>query len=145
MDTLSKFSQTYLATATAPFVGDRVESLDNGAYKGFGTVTKVNPKTIAVLLDNGKPVKFPYSLLVPAGADAPTAPTAADVENVFHTLPIGTVVRFTPKPGQTALYAVIKHGTTPGTVNLAKVGGDNNRYYRAVPATKVTRVNVQEV
>ncbi len=139
---------SYAASNTVPFYGDRITSLDSTPkYSGLGTVEKVNAKTISVALDNGVKVRFPYALVAPAPKDAPAAPTPEAVENTFQTLPLGTIVRF-DKPRnaqQTGVFVVIKHGSTLGTVNLAKVGGDNNRYFRSISGKSLIRVDPWDI
>lgn len=112
-----------MITSIRFFTGDRVLSSAEGKFAGLGTVTKVNPKTIAVRLDSGLDVKFPAYLLT-AAPDAPAAP-AREEQTYIHA---GAIVAI--DSGKFAgIYAVIKGGDE--RINVAKIGGDNGRYVRA--------------
>lgn len=97
-------------------------------------VLKVNPKNIKVQKENGETWNVsPSFLSLPAeGETFETAPAAA-------RLVMGSVVRFTSERMPTDLFVVLgQHGEG---YRLAKLGGDNNRYYRGIYPTQVEVVD----
>ena len=121
----------------SPVVGARVESLDtNAAYAGLGTIAKVNRKTMDVVLDNGRSVRFPYIAVAPA-PHAPPAPTdQARVVAAGLFFSLGEVVRLADPGAFPGLYVVIKVGVR---MSIAKLGGDvpSGSYVQVTPANLV--------
>lgn len=128
--------------------GMRVRSTSN-RYPGLGTVTKVNPVNVKVQMDSGITVNFGKSYLRPAGDESAPAPVVTVTEVPlpdFNAYPAGTVVRFIDPRAITrfgaGLFVVIKNGGD--RINVAKIGGDNDRYVRAA-AQGLVRVPLSEV
>ena len=95
-------------------------------------VTKVNPKSIAVEDENGRVVKTASYML--KATDRPF--TKSDVE-----LPtLGSLVRLRGKDGLFAVVAV-----KLDKFNVAKVGGDDGKYFRGVTVAHLTVVDPAEV
>lgn len=89
----------------------------------------------------GRGVKGPAYALRPYDPTAPAA--AATVIPYIPTPEMGTVVTVTglrdEKDG--ALFVVLGDAKKPNAVRLVRLGGDNGRYYPAIPVTRVTVVD----
>jgi hypothetical protein len=116
---------------TAVFkVGDRVVIADP-KFSGIWIVRKVNPAKY--LLDpegGGRGLNAPHSIVTAAPADG----AAPEPYNPYarSTLHPGTLVRFdSPKVEQGSLFVVIADKFDK--VNIALLGGDDGRYWRALP------------
>lgn len=124
------------------FKGMRVTSSSH-KFPGSGTVEKVLPVNVKVKMDDGRLVTFARSFLRPEG-EAPVATVVALPD--YLAFPAGTVVRFKDERAVGrfggGLYVVIKNGGD--RINVAKMGGDNDRYVRA-PAASLVRVPLTEV
>jgi len=133
-----------MTTATTFRKGDRVTSVSS-KYPGSGVVEKVNPRTIAVLLDSGMRVKFDAVFLVPEGS-APDAVSAAlgrlagPPETVAFAQPTGTFVRYTgpSDPRLSGIWVVV--GDQGGKTRIVRPNGtDGSRYWR-IPNGQLTKV-----
>lgn len=124
-----------MTTTYALRVGDRVFA-EGDKYRGAGTIEKVNPRTILVLLDTGVRVKFdPFFLRPLAEGEAP--PPAVIPEDFV----VGEVVMLSrPDPRMAGHFVVIGHLGADRS-KIAKLGGDAGRYWK-VPTRTLARVPV---
>lgn len=121
-------------------VGDRVSAV-NSRYPGSGVVTKVNPRTIAVTLDDGHKVRYDRIFLVPEG-EKPTDLHAGVLNfggGPVEMLPYvpapqpGTIVRCSPaaimrEPRLNGLWIVT--GGQGDKSRLFRINNTDGRYWR---------------
>lgn len=105
-------------------IGDKV-GVNHPDYPGVWTVVSQGPKNSLLVPEaGGRRLRVPHNLLIEPGApmswsDAPTT--------VFH---VGEVVRILD--GRFAGTYVVIRDTGGDKVNVAKIGGDEGRYIRAL-------------
>ena len=101
-----------------------IVEVNAGAYRGRAwKVTKINPKNIKLVDSTGVGLNASPNYL------SPTELTFTEDDE--PRLVLGQVVKYKGED-----YVIIKSGFD--TYNIAKLGGDNDRYYRSVPAARLT-------
>ena len=125
--------------------GMRVTAV-NSRYPGSGVVEKVNPRSIAVLLDSGTRVKYDRIFLVAEG-EQPTDLQAAvlnvdsaSVSTFVPALPAGTFVKYTgpSDPRLSGVWVVV--GDSRDKTRIVRPNGtDGNRYWR-IPNGQLQKV-----
>lgn len=127
------------ALAAPKRVGDRVRIATwvGGQWAGrLGTVNKVNPKTIVLDVDGstrGLRIDPSYCTVV-TGDEAKPQPTVVGVPYVAldPRITLGAIVKTkTPNPKIPGFYVVVKTGDEK--VNIARLGGEDGRYWRINP------------
>lgn len=115
-------------------------TIPDARFPGTWRVDRNGPKNAVVMPANpdgtarpGRGVRVPHAMLSPGTADV-GAPTGGVPYVAATPLHPGTLVRSTVVPD--GLYVVI--ADKGDRVNLAKLGGDSGRYYRAPRATVTT-------
>lgn len=104
----------------------QIVECDAPEYRGRAwKVVKINPKNIKLIDSSGRLLSASPNYLSPT--------TLTFIENDEPLLVLGQVVKYRGED-----YVVIKHGSGLDTYNIAKLGGDNDRYYRSVPAARLT-------
>lgn len=121
-------------------VGQRV-LITGGRFHGAARITKINPKNILITMENGKRVNSHPSFLsdLAEGAEVPGRyeSTVADLALTPH-LTAGSLARL---KGQAGLFVVLADKFDK--INVARLGGDNDRYFRASRA-QVTALSAEE-
>lgn len=131
------------STISAPFArkaGDEV-SIDDAKYPGIWTIQSVGPKNCVVIPKaGGRGLRAPKWMIVDPNYDA--APPVPETE-AYVSYYAGEVVRITGFGGKyDGLYVVLVDKGE--RVNVAKLGGDGNRYLR-IPRRSLTKVDAADV
>lgn len=124
-----------MTTSTAPTLTKRVGQrvmVSGGRFHGAATITKVNPKNVLITMEvTGQRVNCHPSFLRDLAKDDVAPTRYAEVTAVaLPTQNPGDLVRL---KGQSGIFVVLADKFDK--VNVAKLGGDGGRYYRAPRAT----------
>lgn len=112
------------STTTLP-VGTRV-TIDDPNYPGIWTITKVNPKNYLLRPDaGGRGLNAPHIICTEAPDGVPVLRPFESPREYFEA---GQVVTYDGQPG---FYVVLVDKDR--RVNVARLGGDGGRYWRAAP------------
>lgn len=124
------------------FTGDRVVFGEeySAKYPGVYRVERVNPRTLSLRGEDGGKVKADPFLVEPT--DKPFEPLAP--EKTFH---LGDTVKFASharvNPDELSkVFVIIKHGSSPGTFNLAELNGGSDRYFRSINTGVLEKVEI---
>ena len=115
-------------------IGD-VVAVDDPKFPGPWVVEKVNPTTYRLTSDQHPRGLRAHHSLVRAYTSELRPSEVVDPRGGLPATDVGTVVRYTgrhPKAGAGTLYVVLKDNWD--TLKVAKLGGDNGRYWPKLPA-----------
>jgi hypothetical protein len=117
-------------------IGDKV-SVDHPGYPGIWTIVSRGPKnSLLVPESGGRRLRVPHTMLLEPGAPL----TGTDAPHVHYH--VGEVVQILD--GRYAGTYVVIRDTGGDKVNVAKIGGDDGRYIRALRGGLV-KVDASEV
>jgi len=121
-------------------VGDRV-SVDDPKFPGVWTIKSIGPKNTVLTPENGgRGLRAPHYLIVDAReGDAPAAPAVPFVD--YHAGEVVRVEGFGGKYANDLWVVLVDKGEK---VNVAKLGGDGNRYLR-VGRRSLVKVDLADI
>jgi hypothetical protein len=128
-----------MATATQHRVGDTV-TVDDPKFPGLWTVKSIGPvNTTLTPVGGGRGLRAPHYMVMPSDGKA----TITEVPVVtVQWYCIGEIVRL-EHGKHTGLFVVI--ADKGDKVNLARLGGDNDRYLRMPKSARLIKVDPSEV